>query len=215
MQSNATPFVPTRELAAKVLATVDAGLSAGLGKPIPGQMCVEAAVCFAMGLPHSDDPGCVAQSVRELKINLNDRPWSSKQARAEGMRRLAIIQLGTKDTLNEAEFTKRLAEASIRKIVPKALRAALTLFKAGSSQREALEEAAKRCETEGTKDAARAAADAARAAADAAAYAADAAADAADAAAYDKALGEFAEIVVQILIEMGAPAAQFLDLAPL
>ena len=44
----------TREIAQKVLNTVDAGLTKGIGKSIPGQMCVEAAVCFALGLPPAD-----------------------------------------------------------------------------------------------------------------------------------------------------------------
>jgi hypothetical protein len=63
----------------------------------------------------------------------------------------------------------------------------------------------------------RSAADAAAAAADAAASAAAAAADAAaDAAARerDRSLAEYAENVVQILIEMGAPGCEFLDLVP-
>ena len=50
----------TQEIAAKVLEIVDAGLVGGVGKPVPGQMCVEAAVCYAMGLPHGDEPTCVA-----------------------------------------------------------------------------------------------------------------------------------------------------------
>ncbi len=37
--------------ARKLLEVVDAGLCSGLGEPIPGQMCVEAAICFALGLP--------------------------------------------------------------------------------------------------------------------------------------------------------------------
>ena len=80
----------TREIAAKVLATVDAGLVAGVGVPEPGKMCVEAAVCYAMGLPHGDNPTCVAPKLRWLKIRLNDSRWSSPQARAQGMRRLAL-----------------------------------------------------------------------------------------------------------------------------
>lgn len=44
----------TREIAMKVRDTVDAGLVKGQGKPTPGAMCVEAAVCYAMGLPHGD-----------------------------------------------------------------------------------------------------------------------------------------------------------------
>lgn len=39
----------TKTLAKKVLETVDAGLCSGLGNPKPGEMCVEAAVCFAYG----------------------------------------------------------------------------------------------------------------------------------------------------------------------
>ena len=35
------------DVARKVLTTIDAGLVAGLGEPVAGQMCVEAAVCFA------------------------------------------------------------------------------------------------------------------------------------------------------------------------
>ena len=41
----------SREVALKVLQTVDAGLVRGVGKPVPGQMCVEAAVCFALHDP--------------------------------------------------------------------------------------------------------------------------------------------------------------------
>ena len=64
----------------KLLTVVDKGLSKGVGKPIPGQMCVEAAVCYALGLPHGDDPQCVANSLRQLKITLNDSYWSSNKA---------------------------------------------------------------------------------------------------------------------------------------
>jgi len=95
----------TREIAAKVLEVVDAGLVSGMGKPIPGQMCVEAAVCYAMGLPHSDDPKCVAPILRSLKIRLNDSTWSSDKARANGLRRLALAQLGSRNVLDEKEFS--------------------------------------------------------------------------------------------------------------
>ena len=40
-----------KAVARKVLKTVDAGLCSGKGAPEPGKMCVEAAVCFALGLP--------------------------------------------------------------------------------------------------------------------------------------------------------------------
>ncbi len=114
----------TREIAAKVVEVVDAGLVNGVGQPIPGQMCVEAAVCYALGLEHGDAPGCVSPALRRLKIGLNDRNWSSDQARAKGLRRLAVAQLGSAGVLDDREFMRRVAEMTIRKAVPVGLRAA-------------------------------------------------------------------------------------------
>jgi hypothetical protein len=212
----------TREIAVKVRDVVAAGLVSGMGEQKPGEMCVEAAVCYALGLPHGDDPGCVSQPLRQLKIRLNDSRWSSPKARADGLRRLALAQLGSAGTLDGTEFVRRIVEMTIRKAVPVGLRAAVRRI---PEHAKALEAAAVRCEQEGTRDAADAAYAAAAAyAADAAAYAAanaaNAAADAADAAAYaaanaaaaDRVLADYAEWVVQILIDMKAPGCQWLDL---
>jgi hypothetical protein len=230
----------TREIAIKVRDTVDAGLVAGVGKPEPGKLCVEAAVCFALGLPHGDDPQCVAQPLRRLKIRLNDAAWSSKEARAKGLRRLAVAQLGSAGVLDEKEFVRRVVDVTIRRAVPVGLRAAA---KANPKFAERLEACAVRCEQEGTREScqeahllARAAA---AAAADAVAYAAavdaavaaayaaavdaaDAAVAAADAVAYadaartrDRVLAQYAEWVVEILIDMKAPGCQWLELVPL
>ena len=187
-------FKITEPLVRKLLATVDVGLSRGLGEPIPGKMCVEAAISYALGEPHSDGPSCVDPIVRQAKITLNDAAWSSEQARAKGMRRVAIAQLGSKGTINATRFVTLLAEYTIRELVPVALRAAALL---NPSHAQALEGRAVQCERDGDKaaaDAAYAAAKAADAAANAAyaaayaayaaAKAADAAANAADAAAY-------------------------------
>ena len=133
--------------------------------------------------------------------------------------------------LDEREFVRRVVEMTIRKAVPVGLRAASKrLAKKWPDHTAKLEAAAVRCETEGTREAcqhARAiahaatacaacacaadAADAADAAcaasyaADAAAYAADAARAASDASARDCVLTQYAEWVVEILIEMKAP----------
>jgi hypothetical protein len=184
------------EIVTKVLETVDAGLVKGVGNPKPGEMCVEAAVCFAMGLPHGDEPTCVSRALRAIKIRLNDSNWSSNNARAKGLRRLAVAQLGSANVLDDKEFTKRVVDLAIRKSVLEALRSAASICKDAHKQ-TAMLDAAKRCEIEGTREAcleAKNAADAAYAAnaaaayaaADAAAYAdaADAADAAADAAAY-------------------------------
>lgn len=235
----------TQTIAAKVLEVVDCGLVKGLGKPIPGMMCVEAAVCYALGEPHSDAPSCVSEAIRTLKIVLNDSIWSSSAARAKGMRRLAIAQLGSNQTIDDTEFAKRVVEMTIRKMLPIALRVTASIQKDYS---DALLAAATNCEVEGTRASALAAREVAKAArdnadgSDAAAdasysafaayhaasddisahYAAAQTADAAHAAATavavatngkrDGVLAEFAEAVVQILIEMKAPGVEWLYL---
>jgi len=221
-------------VARKLLTVVDAGLCAGVGEPIPGQMCVEAAVCYALGQPHGDKPECVAPVLRSLKIRLNDSVWSSNEARAKGMRRLAVAQLGSAGVLDEAEFRKRVVTLAIQVYVPMALRAAADM-KRNAAHKDALESAAAACENEPTRHnalqaraaacTAAAAAEAdADAAAEAAAYAAACTADAADAAyaaadaeaaAYaaaerDRVLANYAERIVQILIDMNAPGCQWL-----
>ena len=251
----------TREIAAKVLTTVDAGLCLGLGDPVPGEMCVEAAVCYALGLPHGDDPKCVSEAVRSLKVSLNDKDWSSNKSRAKGLRRLALAQLGSLGAVDDKDFSRRVAEYTIRTMVPIALRAAASLQKE-AKHRRALTDAATRCEAEVTSAAATAAVtaatdatDAANAADGAAAHASHAAANAANAAAHaahaaanvavyvaynavahavhaahavgtaaaataaatnnverDKILSQFAEGIVQILVEMDAPGCQWLDM---
>jgi hypothetical protein len=194
----------TEKIARKVLDTIDAGLVSGIGKPIPGEMCVEAAVCFALGQKHGDEPSCVSPAIRCLKIRLNDSRWSSTSARAKGLRRLGLAQLGSKDAIDDKEFNKRIAELVIRKVVPYALWCAAKIQK-GDKHKQALLDAAEACEREGTRTSALAAykiaAAAAAAYADAAAYAADsadAAADsaadaAADAAAYAGAAAAYAD----------------------
>jgi hypothetical protein len=196
-----------------VLKVVDAGLVKGLGEPVPGKMCVEAAICFALNLPHGDQPRCVAAFIRSYKIKINDARWSSNAARTSGMRRAAIAQLGS-DFLDLPENRERrkecvrfIVEQTIRRVLPLPLRRAAEKHK-DKIHAERMIEAALRCEKEGTRDAAvnardigytayaaAAAADAAAAdaaAADAAAAAAAAAADAAAAAAAADAAAAYA-----------------------
>jgi len=163
-------------IARRVLAVVDAGLVRGVGEPIPGQMCAAAAVCYALGLPHGDEPTCVSSAVRRLTIRLNDARWSSPQARARGLRRLAIAALGSRGVLDEIEFGSRVARLAIQTCVPTALRAVAQRH--AGEQRARLLHAAELCERDPTREYALEA----RAAVVAAAAAADA--DDADAAAY-------------------------------
>ena len=208
-----------KTLANKVLETVDAGLTKGMGKPIPGQMCVEAAVCFAMGLPHSDNPTCVGKAVRAFKIHLNDASWSSNVARATGMRKLAVAQLGS-DKIDQVEFAKLVSIGTVNRLIPELFQ---DIVKQYPEHKDRFNNVAKRCKEASSLDEAREAADAANAAAanaaanaaDYASYAANAAnyaANAAANAAADKYLAISAEIALEALIKLKSPGCEYLYL---
>ncbi len=234
----------TKTIAKKVLSIVDAGLCSGVGKPIPGQMCVEAAVCYALNEPHGDEPTCVSYVLRTFKIALNDAHWSSNQTRAKGLRRIAVAQLGTNSTLDEQEFIQKLSELTIKKLLSKTLRNLSQFYDA--PYKFALLNSAQECEEKGTESAAwsaksaatstesaaKSAANSANFAAWSAEYAAKSAAKSANSAAWsaeyaaksansaawsaksanDQILIEFAEDVVQILIELQTPGSKYLNI---
>jgi hypothetical protein len=134
--------------AKRVYDLVGAGLVKGVGKPNPGEMCVEAAICFALDEPHGDQPKCVGGQDRSFSVTLNDAAWSSNEARAKGMKRLAIAQLGS-NQLSEAqrqEWLRLLVTGTVRKIVPIALRSAASLHHL-QEHKDALESEAKKCES--------------------------------------------------------------------
>ena len=115
-----------REFASKVLETVNAGLVGGLGIAKPGQMCVEAVICYAMGVKHGDKPSCVGAAVNSFMIRLNDASWPTDKDRTETLRRISIAQLGS-NTIDQKEFARLVTLETIRKMIPIALRAAAKL----------------------------------------------------------------------------------------
>ena len=139
---------PTIEQAQRVLDVVNCGLAYGLGNPKPGECCVEAAVCYALGQPHGDQPTCVHPTVRAHMLSLNDSSWSDDQARAKGLRRVAIAQLGTADTLDGEQFKREFRVAAIQRCTPLLLRAAATLARKGKDDKHAeqIESVAAQCE---------------------------------------------------------------------
>jgi hypothetical protein len=92
----------------KILELISYGLVKGLGIQKPGMMCVEAVVNAALGLKHGDKPPCVHNVLNALKIRLNDSCWSSDKIRAKGLKKLAILQLDTKNNFNEQEFCNKI-----------------------------------------------------------------------------------------------------------
>lgn len=108
----------TKKLISKIDQLLSFGLTKGLGQPKPGEMCVEAAIAYALGKEHTDkNYECVLPLLNKIKINLNDCNWSSNKARAEGMRSLAIAQLGS-NTLDEAIFAEKLKEHLNKRLLP-------------------------------------------------------------------------------------------------
>ena len=111
----------TKALVLKVLKVVDAGLSHGVGSPQPGQMCVEAAVAYAMGEPHTDNPKCVLRAIRDMKIGLNDSCYwndedgcqnseKTKMERSRGLRKIAIAQLGSAKAITTEQWNDAMRE---------------------------------------------------------------------------------------------------------
>lgn len=143
---------PTKAIARKVLQVVDAGLTYGKGSPEPGKMFVEAAVCFAFGLPHSDNPPCVGNAVRSFKIRLNDSRWPSDAARAKGMRKLAIAQLGS-DQIDQRKFADLVIVGTINKVLPLAIERVISVSTKLSDENKAkIKEAIKACEGVKTRE---------------------------------------------------------------
>lgn len=142
----------THEMARSVLTTIDAGLVRvtgdvrAIGKPLPGEMGVAAAVCHALGQPEGSDPGCVMPWLRQLTYELNEHQWSCPKARAKGLRRLILAQLGSKDALDDMEFARRVIRLMLTKQVPAALRAAASVNRDPKHQ-AALNAAAEQCES--------------------------------------------------------------------
>lgn len=103
----------TAPFVAKVLRKISFGLwGGGIGDSYDGEMCVQHVIQQALGEGRGDRPSCVDDVVRMVGIALNDaKGWSGRQARAEGMKRFAVAQLGTRSQeydFNAREFNQRL-----------------------------------------------------------------------------------------------------------
>jgi len=182
----------TKEVIERFDEMVARGFCKGVGSR-ETTVCVEAAICYALGLAHGDDPECVEPAVRSYKIKLNDSNWSSPEARAKGLRDLGIAQIGSRGVVDGIEFSRIMTRKTIQFVIPGLFREVLGKYPDCLA-------AADRCEAEGTADAARAAADAA--------YAADAADAGSD---LDKYLLLSATLALETLRELKSPGCEWLD----
>src|SRR3970282_2263128 len=111
-------FAPVRSKLTEILSH---GLVSGLGVREPGKICVEAAVCWALGEGHSDSPSCVAEPDRRFAIRLNDARWSSPAVRAEALLPLALAQFGTAGRKRK-RWVELVVLGTIQKVLPMILR---------------------------------------------------------------------------------------------
>lgn len=111
----------------KLLRTIDHGLTHGVGNGGEGHMCVQHAVNYVAGRVDYEDPiydekaddvkWCVLPEIAQFGIELNDSSWSSDKARAEGLRRLAVAELGSKG-MNKRKLAARIRTNFIEHMVP-------------------------------------------------------------------------------------------------
>lgn len=80
----------------ELIEVISKGLVGGVGEPYPGEMCVMHAISVVMeGVEYEDNPTCVHDTIVAFDIALNDQPWSSTKARANGMLKEAVAKLGS------------------------------------------------------------------------------------------------------------------------
>lgn len=101
----------TQAIVDKLNALLDKGLCHGASHFTQITFCVQQAVDIAIHEGHkvcaSDNPAeCVNEHVRSLGLRLNDQKqcWTSSKARAEGLRRFAIAELGSQGVVDGQEF---------------------------------------------------------------------------------------------------------------
>ena len=88
----------TKGIVDRLLDILKDGLCSGAGDMSgPGTFCVQQAVSMATDqADEGDSPlNCINETVRSWGVGMNDQGWSSPKARADGMRRFAVAQLGS------------------------------------------------------------------------------------------------------------------------
>jgi hypothetical protein len=208
------------ETVAEILSAIDAGLVHGsVAADLPGQTALWGAIRSVSRSTR------IAEPLVRLSVRLNDAYWSSTAERAKGLRRLAIAQLDSGKSFDDAEFGRRVIDLLAGEIVPVALRSVSLLGAADLCERERTVESIKDArvvlqsqpDSYATRHAVDSCTFALGTVADVA-LAVDAAEMAAAADAFmrnagrDAVLARFAEGVVQILIGMRAPGRRWLGM---
>lgn len=132
------------ELRARLTEIIQEGLVSGMGNPVPGELCVEAAICLALGEEHNDFPSCVAAIDRNVAIKLNDLPWPSKQERAKALLPIALAQLDTFSRPRDV-WERDVQDGIVRRLLPFILQTMARYHDDCTNLSEAFTEAATYC----------------------------------------------------------------------
>lgn len=117
-------------------------INEGTGEQLPAWRCESYTFYYPL-LPHDDDTKCVGWAVRYLVFHINNREWSSDAARAEGLRKLVVAQLGS-DKLDQFRFAHLVALKTVQRMCP-LLFAQLAKLAETDEDREAMESAGRAC----------------------------------------------------------------------
>lgn len=102
----------TKSIVETLLDVISGGLQSGAGSmDEKGHFCVQQAVSHAVRhRDWGDQPSeCVGDIVRAFGIVMNDQQWSSRKARADGMRRFAIAELGS-NNVSQGRFNRIMCD---------------------------------------------------------------------------------------------------------
>ena len=165
----------TPEALKKLLIEHDDGVLKSGGHAAGRDFCAMEFLAKIAGEPWTDKPQCVHPTLGAYCRGMNDATWPSDGNRTETMLPLLAEVFGTNNLNIDA---RRIAEQTIRVIVPIALEAAAELHH-DEIHKAVLRAAAERCRVEGSYAACNAASAACNAASDAASDAAISASDAA------------------------------------
>lgn len=147
----------TATIVTNILAAIDAGIIAEAGTYVPGNMPVEDAIRYGFGDEEESEVSRAGGEGGRFLAMLGGSPWSSNSARAAGLRKLAIAQLGSADfdddatKIDQAAIMSFIAEKTTKRIIPFAL---ADLSHYHKPLRNEINEARILCVEEGTRDAA-------------------------------------------------------------
>lgn len=133
----------TETLVRNLIATINPGLARFCNKENPQDKDLRAAIVAALGDEAYRLNSLISPVV--AAFDLCDANWSTDQARAKGLMRLAVAQMGSYGALDQSGFVHNVVKIATSHMLPKALRQVAGVLVSPSLRTE-LECAAVNCE---------------------------------------------------------------------